>query len=244
MMRVGRQIFVRTTALYASFLVAASVLARVGDAPLGAHQIAFELFIFLALLLDAVAIAGQVIVGRMLGAGDALGAHAAARRMIGWSVGLGAIFGVVLLALEPWLPRLFTSDPAVLHSADRIWVLFAVMQPLAGAVFALDGILIGAERHLVPDVVDARRVARRLRADRPRVARVRLGHRRCVGGPRRADRGPPRLPRDALRRATLGRRRLDLALNRAAARSGCTASATPSRPDTSPWPRRPTPSRR
>ena len=71
MVRVGRQIFVRTTALYASFLVAASVLARMGDAELGAHQIAFELFIFLALLLDAVAIAGQVIVGRTLGAGEA-----------------------------------------------------------------------------------------------------------------------------------------------------------------------------
>ncbi len=144
LVRVGRQIFVRTAALYASFLVAASVLARVGDAPLGAHQIAFQLFVFIALLLDAVAIAGQVIVGRMLGAGDPVGAYTAARRMIGWSVGLGAIFGVLLLALEPWLPRLFTSDPEVLHAADQIWVLFAVMQPLAGAVFALDGILIGA----------------------------------------------------------------------------------------------------
>ncbi|MBW8741989.1 MAG: MATE family efflux transporter, partial [Acidobacteria bacterium] len=57
MMRVGRQIFVRTTALYASFLVASSVLARVGDAPLGAHQIVTQLFFLLALLLDAVAIA-------------------------------------------------------------------------------------------------------------------------------------------------------------------------------------------
>ncbi len=144
MLRVGRQIFVRTTALFASFLVAASVLARAGDAPLGAHQVAFQLFIFLALLLDAVAIAGQVIVGRMLGGGDAAGAHAAALRMIGWSVVLGAAFSAVLLALEPWLPRLFTSDPAVLDSAHRIWWLFAAMQPLAGAVFALDGILIGA----------------------------------------------------------------------------------------------------
>src|SRR5207302_8941382 len=71
MVRVGRQIFVRTAALYASLLVAASVLARVGDAEIGAHQIAFQLWIFLALVLDAVAIAGQVLVGRMLGAGAA-----------------------------------------------------------------------------------------------------------------------------------------------------------------------------
>jgi putative MATE family efflux protein len=144
MLTVGRQIFVRTAALYASFLVAASVLARIGDAALGAHQIAFQLFIFLALLLDAIAIAGQVLVGRMLGASDAAGAHAAAVRMIAWSVVAGGVFALLLLALEPVLPRAFTSDPAVVHAAREVWPLFALMQPLAGAVFALDGILIGA----------------------------------------------------------------------------------------------------
>jgi putative MATE family efflux protein len=144
LVRVGRQIFVRTTALLASFLIAASVLARIGDAPLAAHQIAFQLFIFLALLLDAIAIAGQVIVGRMLGAGDAARAHAAAARMIAWSALVGSLFTVLLLALEPWVPRLFSDDPAVVHAARSIWILFALMQPLAGAVFALDGILIGA----------------------------------------------------------------------------------------------------
>src|SRR5207253_11481060 len=105
MVRVGRQIFVRTTALYASFLVAASVLARMGDAQIGAHQIAYELFLFLALVLDAVAIAGQVIVGRMLGAGDADGAHAAAERMIGWSVAIGLVFAAILAPLAHVLPR-------------------------------------------------------------------------------------------------------------------------------------------
>jgi putative MATE family efflux protein len=144
MMRVGPQIFVRTTALYASFLVAASVLARIGDAQLGAHQIAFQLFVFLALVLDAVAIAGQVIVGRMLGAGDAQGAHEAATRMIWWSAGLGALFAAVLLPLAGWIPRAFTADPAVIHQAKLIWPLFSLMQPLAGAAFALDGVLIGA----------------------------------------------------------------------------------------------------
>ena len=72
--RIGREIFVRTAALYASFLVASAVLARIGADSLGAHQIAFQLFVFLAPLLDAIAIAGQVIVGRTLGAGDAAAA--------------------------------------------------------------------------------------------------------------------------------------------------------------------------
>jgi putative MATE family efflux protein len=144
MVRVGRQIFVRTAALYASFLVAASVLARMGDAQIGAHQIAFQLYIFLALLLDAIAIAGQVIVGRMLGAGDAEGAYVAAARMIAWSVAVGGAFAIVLLPLSHALPRAFTGDHAVLAQAAKLWPLFALMQPLAGAVFALDGILIGA----------------------------------------------------------------------------------------------------
>jgi putative MATE family efflux protein len=144
MIRVGRQIFVRTTALNAAFLVAASVLARIGDAQLGAHQIAMQLFFFLALLLDAVAIAGQVIVGRMLGAGDAAGAHEAAVRMIAWSVVVGALFAAVLLPLANLVPRAFSDDHAVLHQARLVWPLFALMQPLAGAAFALDGILIGA----------------------------------------------------------------------------------------------------
>ena len=134
----------RTAALYASFLVAASVLARMGDAELGAHQIAYQLFILLALILDALAIAGQVIVGRTLGAGDADGAYAAAVRMIGWSVVVGLVFAIVLEPLSGVLPRAFTSDPRVLHQAALLWPFLAAMQPLGGAVFALDGILIGA----------------------------------------------------------------------------------------------------
>jgi putative MATE family efflux protein len=144
MLRIGRQIFVRTAALYASFLVAASVCARMGDPQLAAHQIASQLFFFLALILDSVAIAGQVIVGRMLGAGNRDRAYASAVRMIGWSVVVGAGFAIVLLPLANVVPRAFSSDPAVLHEAAELWPYFVLMQPLAGAVFALDGILIGA----------------------------------------------------------------------------------------------------
>jgi putative MATE family efflux protein len=142
--RIGGEIFVRTSALYGSFLVASAVLARIGEDALGAHQIAFQLFVFLALVLDAIAIAGQVIVGRSLGAGDAEEAYLAARRMIEWSVAVGALFALVMLALIDVLPRAFSSDPAVIHQAKKIWPLFALMQPANGAVFALDGILIGA----------------------------------------------------------------------------------------------------
>jgi Na+-driven multidrug efflux pump len=120
------------------------VLARVSDASLAAHQIAFQLFVFLALVLDALAIAAQVLVGRMLGAGDAARARAAAGRVILWSVVVGAGFGAVLLALGDVIPHAFTGDERVVERAQEIWWLFAALMPINGAVFALDGILIGA----------------------------------------------------------------------------------------------------
>jgi Na+-driven multidrug efflux pump len=143
-MRIGSHIAVRTTALLGSFLVASAVLARVSPAALGAHQIAFQLFVFLALVLDAIAIAGQVIVGRGLGAGDTERAWEASVRMIWLSVFAGVVFGAVMLALRGVLPYAFTSDELVIEKTQEIWILFALMQPLNGAVFALDGILIGA----------------------------------------------------------------------------------------------------
>ena len=144
MLRVGSDIAVRTGALLLSFALASAVAARMGVASLGAHQVAFQLFVFLALVLDAIAIAGQIMVGRALGAGDAISAYDAARRMIGWSVAVGGVFAAALLAGTGLIPRAFTGDPAVIGRAQEIWPLFALMQPIGAAVFALDGILIGA----------------------------------------------------------------------------------------------------
>jgi putative MATE family efflux protein len=142
--RMGGHIVVRTGSLLLAFLIAGAVLARVGQASLGAHQIAFQAFIFLALVLDAIAIAGQVLVGRMLGAGDAAGALEAARRMCLWSVAGGCVMGAGLLATRGILPNAFSSDPAVLDKARALWPLFALMQPIGALVFAFDGILLGA----------------------------------------------------------------------------------------------------
>ena len=141
---LGKWIFIRTSALVGSFVLAGAVATRAGEAAIGAHQIAFQLFFFLALVLDSVAIAGQIIVGRELGAGRTERAYAASSRMIWLAVAAGGGFTLLMLALADVLPRIFTSDASVLEEAAILWPLFALMQPLNGAVFALDGILIGA----------------------------------------------------------------------------------------------------
>jgi putative MATE family efflux protein len=142
--RVGVDLFVRTVALRGSFTVAAIAAARTGTIELAAHEIAFQVMYLLALALDAIAIAGQSLVGRLLGAGDAHIARSAADRMIVWSVVLATIAGAVVLALRTALPHIFSDDDAVRALTAFLLVHTALIQPVNGAVFALDGILIGA----------------------------------------------------------------------------------------------------
>ena len=107
---LGKWIFLRTASLMLSFVLAGAVATRFGEAAIGAHQIAFQLFIFLALVLDSVAIAGQIIVGRELGAGRTERAYAAGERMIWLAVAAGRVFASSMLALAGILPRIFTGD--------------------------------------------------------------------------------------------------------------------------------------
>jgi putative MATE family efflux protein len=141
---IGRDLLLRAAVLQLSFLVAAGVAARAGAAALGAHQIALQLFFFLALVLDAYAIAAQTLVGQALGGRRPADARATATRVVLWGLGTGVLVAVVLLALRDVLLPLFTHDPAVLGQAEVVWWFLAGMQPLAGVVFALDGVLMGA----------------------------------------------------------------------------------------------------
>jgi putative MATE family efflux protein len=141
---VGVPLLVRTLTLRAALLTATYVAAASGTVAVAAHQVAFTVWTLLALALDAVAIAGQAIVGRALGAGDAAGARAATRRMMQWGAASGVLLAVVLVALRAAFIPLFTSDPDVRALLSSVLVVAALFQPVCGVVFALDGVLIGA----------------------------------------------------------------------------------------------------
>jgi putative MATE family efflux protein len=141
---VGGPLIVRTASLLAVFLATTALAARISDDAVAAHQIAFQVFILLALSLDALAIAAQAMIGRSLGAEDARQARAAARRMIEWGVAVGVGFGVVLALIRPWLVPIFSDDAGVQELAEQLLLVVALLQPLNAVVFVLDGVLIGA----------------------------------------------------------------------------------------------------
>ncbi|MFI9269995.1 MATE family efflux transporter [Kitasatospora sp. NPDC052896] len=142
--RAGGPLLVRTLSLRAVLVLATAVAARLGDREVAAHQIAMTLWSFLAFALDAIAIAGQAIIGRSLGAGDLPGARAATRRMVEWGVGSGVLLGLLVVLCGPLYVPLFTPDPAVRHQLATVLLLVALTQPTAGLVFVLDGVLMGA----------------------------------------------------------------------------------------------------
>ncbi|WP_189322103.1 MATE family efflux transporter [Streptomyces flaveus] len=142
--QAGTPLLIRTLSLRAILMIATGMAARLGDADIAAHQIILGLWNLLAFALDAIAIAGQAIIGRYLGAGDAQGARDACRRMVEWGITVGVVLGVLVIVTRPLFVPLFTSDSVVKDAALPALVVVALSQPVCGIVFVLDGVLMGA----------------------------------------------------------------------------------------------------
>ncbi|WP_372504349.1 MATE family efflux transporter [Streptomyces spinosisporus] len=142
--QAGVPLLVRTLSLRAILMIATAVAARLGDADIAAHQIILSLWSLLAFALDAIAVAGQAIIGRYLGADDAEGARGACRRMVEWGIAVGVVLGILVVVTRPVFLPLFTSDSVVKDAALPALVIVALSQPISGIVFVLDGVLMGA----------------------------------------------------------------------------------------------------
>jgi putative MATE family efflux protein len=140
----GVPLVIRTVAMRVALIITTFVAAALGTTSLAAHQVVYNTWILLALVLDAVAIAAQALVGRALGAGDAEAARSVSRRMVQWGVLAGIVLGLVVLAVGSLYARMFTTDAEVRSLIVAALVVAALLQPVAGWVFVLDGVLIGA----------------------------------------------------------------------------------------------------
>lgn len=147
--RVGGALLIRTTALIGTMTLATAVATRIGTLAVAAHQVASQLWLLLALVVDALAVSAQAMVARYRGAdGTTTGgatARQAAGRLLAWGLVVGLALAVGFMALRPWLPRLFTDDPAAIARVDSLLPFVIWMQPLNALVFVWDGVFMGAE---------------------------------------------------------------------------------------------------
>ena len=140
----GRHLLLRVGSMLLVLSGSTAIAARIDPPTLAAHQIVLTMFSFLALVLDALAIPTQTIVAEELGAGSPTTAAHVARRSAVLSLGAGIVLAVLIAALAPVLPYVFTGDAAVIErSTSGLWWLAAILIP-GGIAFAYDGVLIGA----------------------------------------------------------------------------------------------------
>lgn len=143
-LRAGRDIVIRTAALLSVFTLATAVAARISETAVAAHQVVFQVWVFLALGVDALAIAAQALIGRYLGAGEDDAVGVVADRLVVLGLGVGTLLAVMLAVLMPWLPAWFTDEPAVVSAIREIYGFLVVSMPLAAVVFVWDGVFLGA----------------------------------------------------------------------------------------------------
>lgn len=141
---MGRDLFVRTMAFQVCFISAAAVASRFGAAAVAAHQVVLQLWNFLALVLDSLAIAAQSLVGAALGAGRTAHAKSVAWRVTAFSAVAATALAAVLAVGASVLPPVFTNDRSVLDAIGVPWWFLVAQLPIAGIVFGLDGVLLGA----------------------------------------------------------------------------------------------------
>jgi len=141
---MGRDLVLRTLAFQACFVSAGAVAARFGAAAVAAHQVVLQLWNFLALVLDSLAIAAQSLVGAALGAGHLAHAKSVAWRVTIFSTVAGAVLAALFALGSSVLPGVFTDDRSVLDEIGVPWWFLVAQLPVAGIVFALDGVLLGA----------------------------------------------------------------------------------------------------
>ncbi|WP_301331713.1 MATE family efflux transporter [Rhodococcus sp. OK519] len=143
-MVLGRDLILRSLAFQACFLSAAAVASRFGAASVAAHQVVLQLWNLVALTLDSLAIAAQTLVGAALGRSDVRGANRLAWRITRWSAVFATVLALAFAVGAKFIPTLFTGDPDVLDQTSVAWWFFVGIMPVAGIVFALDGVLLGA----------------------------------------------------------------------------------------------------
>lgn len=141
---MGRDLVLRSLAFQVCFLSAGAVAARFGAAAVAAHQVVLQLWNFLALVLDSLAIAAQSLVGAALGAGEPAHAKTVARRVTVYSAAAATVLAAVFAVGSGVLPAVFTADHAVRDQIGIPWWFMVAQLPIAGVVFALDGVLLGA----------------------------------------------------------------------------------------------------
>lgn len=143
LMRLNRDLFIRSLCLIGGFAWMTRLGSLQGDAILAANVVLWQFFLITAYALDGFAMAAETLVGQAAGAGDRDGVRRAALVSTLWSGGLACSISAGLALFSGTLIDLFTTDAAI-RTLARDYALWGALSPAVGfAAFQMDGIFVG-----------------------------------------------------------------------------------------------------
>lgn len=167
----GGAVLMRTVLLLGTKTIASATAARLGSTAIGSHQVVMQLWLLTSMLVDSLAVSGQSLIAVEFGKAkvesikavqaqpidalmakddnvtvtlDTSGARRVANRLLQLGVGSGVVLAAAFTLTSPWIPSLFTEDPDVKQTILEILPIALAMLPVNGAVYVLDGILVGS----------------------------------------------------------------------------------------------------
>lgn len=142
--KVNTALLARTLFLIAVTVAFTRIGARQGTEILAANAMLMQLFMLFSFFMDGFAFAGEALVGKDVGARDAVGLRRTVLALLKWSGALALLFTVIYVTTGEWLLGMFTDDSSVL-ARSREYAAWSYAIPLAGfAAFAWDGVYVGA----------------------------------------------------------------------------------------------------
>lgn len=146
LLSVGGLLIVRTLLLVSSLAIATRAASAIGTTAVAAHQVVSQLWFLAAMIIDALAITAQALVGEAWGGGRRGAARAVADRLYRWGLVAGLVIGAAMWAAGFVAGHLFDLEPAVDEAVRAALLVAALMQPIAALVFVADGVYLGAVR--------------------------------------------------------------------------------------------------
>ena len=140
----GAPLALRTAMLLVVLNAARAVATRLGQTSIASYQIAYQVWELFALIVDALAVAAQVLVAHHLGQGRVDLARSAANRVLLWGLGSGVVLALVSFVLRSPIAAVFTTDPEIARTAAYLLIFVALSQPVNALVFVWDGVFMGA----------------------------------------------------------------------------------------------------
>ncbi len=136
-------LFVRAVALNTALILAVREATDLGDRYIGAHTIAINLWLFAAFFIDGYAAAGNIMGGRLLGAGDYGGLWRLSKKIVLYgTVVSGVLMFLGFLFYRP-LGRIFSNEAIVLDAFYAIFYIVILGLPINALAFVFDGLFKG-----------------------------------------------------------------------------------------------------